>query len=148
MPRLPHVELMEVCIGRQCPRRVLHILPACTQARSPREDLGAAGHEDAAAALHVHHVGRRVDDAQRTVDLKRLRKRAALKALTQHQLEHVPRRDVALALHHGVQELLLRAAVHVAAVRVRWVRVVGSACLQGCTPEAVSPHAVLEEKQQ
>lgn len=56
---------------------------------TPAEDLRAAGHDDAAARLHVDHVGAGVDHAQRAVHLKGVGKGAALVALRQHQLEDV-----------------------------------------------------------
>mmetsp|Transcript_29354 Transcript_29354/g.74802 ORF Transcript_29354/g.74802 Transcript_29354/m.74802 type:complete len:435 (-) Transcript_29354:763-2067(-) len=70
------------------------------------QDLGRRGHDDGAARLHVHHVGRGVDHAQRAVHLERRGKRAPLKALAQHQLEDVAGQDVLLGGAHRAQELL------------------------------------------
>mmetsp|Transcript_40429 Transcript_40429/g.89805 ORF Transcript_40429/g.89805 Transcript_40429/m.89805 type:complete len:333 (-) Transcript_40429:1080-2078(-) len=80
----------------------------------PGQDLGAAADDDAASRLHVDHVGGGVDHPQCAVHLKGVGEGAALKALTQHQLEDVTRPDVLLGLVNGTQELVL---LHVALAR-------------------------------
>ena len=64
------------------------------------EDLGARPHQDAARGLEVDHVGARVDDAQRPVDLEGVHPGPALETLAEHDLERVARCDVLLALPH------------------------------------------------
>jgi hypothetical protein len=52
------------------------------------------------AHLQVDHVGGGVDDAERAVDLKGISKGAALKALTQDELENIARENVLLGAAH------------------------------------------------